>query len=185
MIPLEVLKSQSIFSLLYLIDRELCERTRAKNCPFAEVHYIALITSESLGVGPRIYKRHLKFDSACAVAVPDAVVVFPHLRFDFGIAGFTGRRCCCWSALFARDKNPRLLWRVSRHFAAYGVQTVKRWQHYFREFFVQSLRYRRLSGRFLPPIDPQQLPGALLSRFHPGCGSEMALVNCLRALVWP
>ena len=72
MIPLEVLKSQSLLSLLYMIDHEIWERTRAKNCPFAGVRCIVPITSESLGVAPRIYKRHLKFDSACAAAVPDA-----------------------------------------------------------------------------------------------------------------
>ena len=83
MIPLEVLKSQSLFSLLYMIDRDLCERTRAKNCPFAGVHCIAPITSESLAVALLIYKRHLRFDSACAVAVPDARrrVLPPSVRF--------------------------------------------------------------------------------------------------------
>ena len=59
--------------------------------------------------------------------------------------------------------------------------TVKRWEHYFRELFTESIRYRRLSGRLLPPIDPEQLPSALLSRFAPD-GSDAALANCLRAL---
>ena len=138
MIPLEVLKSQSLFSLLYMIDRELCERTRAKNCPFAGVHCIAPITSESLGVGPRIYKRHLKFDSACAVAVPDAVAVFSRPRFGFGIAGFTGRRCCCWSAPFARDRNPRLPWSVSRDFAKYGGQPSNAGNITFENFLFRA-----------------------------------------------
>ena len=61
--------------------------------------------------------------------------------------------------------------------------TVKRWQYYFRELFAQSVRYRRLSGHLLPPINPNQLPGALLSRFCPvDGGHEVALVNCLRVL---
>ncbi len=59
--------------------------------------------------------------------------------------------------------------------------TVKRWEHYFRELFAESIRYRRLSGRLFPPIDPEQLPRALLSRFAPD-GSEAALANCLRVL---
>ena len=61
--------------------------------------------------------------------------------------------------------------------------TIKRWEHYFRELFTQSVRYRRLSGRLFPPIDPEQLPSAMLSRFDPAHGGpEAALANCLRAL---
>jgi hypothetical protein len=62
--------------------------------------------------------------------------------------------------------------------------TVKRWEHYFRKLFTESIRYRRLSGRLLPPIDPGQLPSALLSRFAPThcVPPEAALANCLRAL---
>jgi hypothetical protein len=90
MIPLEVLKSQSLFSLLYMIDHDLCEHARAKNCPFAGVLFIAPINNESLGVGPRIYKRHLKFDSVCAVAVPDAVAVFSALGSVLGSPGLLG-----------------------------------------------------------------------------------------------
>jgi len=59
--------------------------------------------------------------------------------------------------------------------------TVKRWEDYFRELFVQDLRYRRLSGRLFPPVNPDQLPRALLSRFAPD-GSDAELANCLRVL---
>jgi hypothetical protein len=141
------------------------------------------LPDESLGVGPRIYKRHLKFDSACAAAVPDAVAVFSRLRFGFGIAGFTGRRCCCWSVPFARDRNPRLQWSVSRNFAEYGVQPSNAGNITFENFLFRAFVTGDCPDVFLPPIDPQQLPGALLSRFDPGCEAEVALVNCLRALV--
>lgn len=61
--------------------------------------------------------------------------------------------------------------------------TVKRWQRYFKELFPQSANYRRLSGRLIPPIGPDQLPGALLSRFcQTFPDSEAALVGCLRTL---
>jgi len=138
MIPLKVLKSQSLFSLLYMIDHDLCEHARAKNCPFVGALFITPITSESLGVGPRIYKRHLKFDSACAAAVPGAVVACCHLRFGFGIAGFTGRRCCCWSAPFARDKNPRLPWSVLKQFVDYGVQPSNAGNTTFENFLFRA-----------------------------------------------
>gem|GEM_PF-2049199 len=122
MIPPEVLNRKSLFSLLYKIDQDLAEGTRVRRCPFAGVRCIAPITGESLEVGPRIFKRLLRFASACAAAVPVAVAVCCRLRFDFGIAGFTGPLCCCWSVPFARDKNRRLPLSDSRRFAGYGVQ---------------------------------------------------------------
>jgi hypothetical protein len=35
MIPAEILQRQSLFALLYQIDSDLAEATRAKPCPFA------------------------------------------------------------------------------------------------------------------------------------------------------
>lgn len=137
MIPPEVLNSKSLISLLYKIDQDLSERTRAKHCPFAGVHCIAPITSESLGVGPRIFKRCLRFDSVCAAVVRVAVVVCCRLRFVFGIAGFTGRLCCCCSAPFARDKNLRSQWSVLKRFAAYGVQPSSAGNTTFENFFLR------------------------------------------------
>lgn len=122
MIPPEVLNRKSLFSLLYKIDQDLAELTRVRRCPFAGVRCIAPITDESLGVGPRIFKRLLRFASACVAAVPVAAAACCRLRFDFGIAGFTGPLCCYWSVPFARDKPRSSPWSASRRFAGYGVQ---------------------------------------------------------------
>ena len=105
MISLKVLKNQSLFSLLYNIDQDFAERTKANRCPFAGVHFITLITSESLEVAPRNLKRHLRFNLACVAAVQVAVAGCCHPRFVFGIVEYTGRRFCCWSVLFVRDKS--------------------------------------------------------------------------------
>ena len=106
MIPPEVLYGKSLFSLLYKIDQNFAERTKAKRCPFAGVRCITPIISESLGVGPLNLKKLLRFDLACAAAVRVAVAVYCHHRFVFGVVGwYTGRRCCCWSVPFVRDKT--------------------------------------------------------------------------------
>ena len=96
MIPLEVLNRKSLFSLLYKIDLDLAERTRARRCPYAGVRCIAPITPESLGVGPLILTRLLRFASACAVAGGVADTGCYRHRYVSGGAGFTGRLCCCW-----------------------------------------------------------------------------------------
>jgi hypothetical protein len=83
MIPPQVLTRKSLFSLLYKIDLELLEKTRAKGCPFVGDRFIPQITSESLAVVPPIFARHLKFVSACVAVAGDAAgVCRPHL-YDF------------------------------------------------------------------------------------------------------
>jgi hypothetical protein len=121
MIPPDILYSKSLFSLLYQIDQHLCEQTRARGCPIAGVHCTAPTTSESLGVGPRIFARLMRFALACAAAGLDAGVGYCRHRFAFGHAGFTGRRWYCWSAPFGRDKIRTLPLRGSRAFAEYGA----------------------------------------------------------------
>ena len=61
--------------------------------------------------------------------------------------------------------------------------TVKRWQRYFRDLFPQTISFRRLSGRLMPPIGSDLLPKALLERFcQTGFEPETALVTCLGTL---
>jgi len=67
----------------------------------------------------------------------------------------------------------------------FGVwrSTVNRWKHYFQELFPQSIKYRRLAGHLIPPIQSSHLPKALLGRFESAVQNpETALVNCLRIL---
>ena len=138
MIPPKVLKSKSLFSLLYMIDHDLSELTRAKNCPFVGVRCITPTTNESLVVAPLIFKRRLRFDSAFAAVVRAAVDVCCRLRFGFGIAESTGRLCYFWSVPFARDKNPQLRWNVSRLFAGYGVQPSTAGNTTFENFLFRT-----------------------------------------------
>jgi hypothetical protein len=102
MIPPEVLNSKSLFTLLYKIDQDLSDQTRARGCPSAGVLCIAPITCENLEVGPLILKRPLRFASACAAAGRVAGAVCCRHRCVFGAAGSTGRRCCCWLVLCAK-----------------------------------------------------------------------------------
>lgn len=44
------------------------------------------------------------------------------------------------------------------------VRTIKRWREWWLTRFTVSTVWRDLSGRFLPPIAAQDLPGALLRR---------------------
>lgn len=54
MIPPEILHRKVLFYLLYKIDLDLAERTRARRCPFAGVLCTVPTTRESLAAGPLI-----------------------------------------------------------------------------------------------------------------------------------
>ena len=120
MIPPEVLNHKSLFSLLYRIDQDFAEKTRAKGCPPAGVHCTTPTTCESLEVGPRIWRRHLRFASVCAALGRVAVAGSYHHRFGSGTAGSTGLPWYCWLALCGKATRSLPL-SDSRRFAGYGV----------------------------------------------------------------
>jgi hypothetical protein len=69
--------------------------------------------------------------------------------------------------------------------ALFGVtrSTLTRWLSYFRQIFPYSRPWRRLSGRLMPPVVEDQLPGGLIERFVQTRGDpELSLTACLQAL---
>jgi hypothetical protein len=121
MILPEVIQRKSLFSLLYEIDQDLCEQTRACGCPIAGGRCTVPTTRESLGVGPLIFARLLRSASACAAVRRVAGAGYYRHRCGSGSAGSTGRRWCWWSAPFGRDKIRTLPLSGSRGFAGYGA----------------------------------------------------------------
>lgn len=80
-----------------------------------------------------------------------------------------------------QGRNPELTLEQLKKFCGVWRSTVKRWHRYFRELFPKSRNYRRLSGRLMPPIDSDQLPGALLARFYQAFSDAgAALIACLQ-----
>jgi hypothetical protein len=120
MIPPEVLTRKSLFSLLYKIDQDLTEQTRAKGCPIAGVRCTAPITSASLGAVPLIFTRLLRCASACAAAARAAGAGFYRHRFGSGGGEYTGRLSFCWSPPFDRAIIRPSRWSASRDCAVSG-----------------------------------------------------------------
>jgi len=59
-----------------------------------------------------------------------------------------------------------------------SAQTLWRWRRWWREQFVQMRCWRALAAQFIPPIDADTLPGALLERLT-GSGLSERLVQLL------
>jgi len=69
--------------------------------------------------------------------------------------------------------------------AVFGVtrQTLVRWLAYFRDVFPHSQTWQRLRNRWMPPVVPETIPGAVLERLGlVRDGPETALVKGLRLL---
>jgi hypothetical protein len=60
-------------------------------------------------------------------------------------------------------------------------RTVERWRRWWRQTFTQSPFWRAARAAFMPPLDPDRLPAALLERFAGDVASR--LVALLRFLV--
>jgi hypothetical protein len=61
--------------------------------------------------------------------------------------------------------------------------TLTRWLSYFRQIFPCSQSWRRLSGRLMPPVSEDELPGGIIERFVQAWGDpERGLMDCLRAI---
>lgn len=82
-----------------------------------------------------------------------------------------------------QGQNPDITLERLKGLCGVWRTTVKRWQRYFKELFVHSFNYRRLSGHLMPPIGADQLPKDLLARFcQVFCDPVIALVQCLQTL---
>ena len=69
--------------------------------------------------------------------------------------------------------------------AVFGVtrQSTARWLAYFRDVFPHSQTWQRLRNRWMPPVAPEAIPGAVLERLDLiRDGPERCLVKCLRLL---
>jgi hypothetical protein len=69
--------------------------------------------------------------------------------------------------------------------AVFGVtrQTLTRWLAYFRDVFPDSQTWQRLRNRWMPPVAPEAIVGAVLERLGLARdGPQAALVRCLRLL---
>ena len=62
--------------------------------------------------------------------------------------------------------------------------SLKRWLGYFREVFPQSAMWRKLCGRWMPPVTAESIPLAILDRLGLARDDPQAiLIRCLCLLV--
>ena len=60
-------------------------------------------------------------------------------------------------------------------------RTIRRWQRWWRDVFVDTRFWMEAKARFMPPVDPAELPSGLVRRFG-GLSSRTSIVRFLTFL---
>lgn len=160
---LTLLQDSRLYQFLLTIDREFAEQVRAEGCHCrGRVHrsdYERKPRGGPPGLGPEYDKR---FSFCCAVEGCRSRKTPPSVRF-LGRRVYLGAVVLLVSAMQggitdkrAADLKKRL--GVSR-------RTLWRWRSWWREDFPRSNFWKRMRGRFMPPLHDGSLPATLLASF--------------------
>jgi len=160
----------SFWFTLFQLDRRIADRVRSLGCPHCtgKLH-VANYPRKPRGVhrdilGPEYTQR---FSFCCSVC---------HKRTTPPSVRFLGRKVYLGSiiTLFSAGVHGLIQAQRDALLDALDVpsQTLCRWRQWWTQHVPASATWRSLSGWFSPPIQPNALPGELLSQLK---GSTLAL----------
>lgn len=160
-----ILSDIKFFQQLVLIDRDLADQSRLLGCP----------------CGGPLHQAHFpRKPRSCPRAVRDEFAT----RFSF-CCGQCRRRVTAVSVRFLgrrvhlalavvlvsdRGPTPAAARRLAQELSV-SPRTVERWRQWWRERFPGTDLWQTMCARFIPPLDEDALPAALLARFV-GIGVE-------------
>lgn len=156
-------------SFLFQLDHDLAGQARARGCSCGGRLHQAHYPRKPRGISPeakREWKMRLSF--CCGREGCRKRLTPPSVRF-LGRVVYAGFVVVLISAL-KHGATPRRLRQLK---ALLGVdrRTLARWRDWWRESFPRTAWWLGACGRFLPCLDPSDLPRSLLARFA-GRGAE-------------
>ena len=158
----ELFTDERLYDYLLVLDRELSERARCVGCPrcagrLHSASYPRKPRGGQRGLGDAAHARRLSLCCArCRKRVTPPSVRFLGRRVYYGVVVVLA---CVRALNTARVSELQALLGVDR-------RTLRRWRQWWRESLVRSLWWRAARARFMPPLEEQRLPGALLARFE-------------------
>ena len=156
------LTDTNFYQLLFQIDQSIAEEVREHGCDCGGVLHAAPYPRKPRGVRSALddsYQSRLSFCCAqdgCRRRSTPASVRFLGRKVYLGVI------VVLLTALhhgLTETRRRRLIEELD-----VPLQTLWRWRRWWREQFVQTRCWRALAGQFIPPIDADNLPGALLER---------------------
>ena len=177
-----LLQDSSLFSLLRRMDEQLAAAARAAGCPCGGVLHRARYPRKPRGgpegLGPECRWRlsYCCGEEGCRRRVTPFSVLFLGRRVFFGVV------VVLVSALQEGPVRGRLA-RVQEAMDGTPIsrRTLRRWERWWREGFVQSRFWMAARGLLGSAVDEGRLPGSLLEAFVGGDG-RARLILLLRFL---
>ena len=153
--------------LLLACDRDLADLRRAEGCACGGRLHSACYRRKPRGRSCRLGAEHdRRFSFCCAVDGCRSRATPPSLRFlgrTIYLAGII--------VLISMMRNGVTASRMQgiREIVMVDRRTVERWRRWWRDAFTASPFWRIARAAFMPPVDHDRLPAALIERF---CGDD-------------
>jgi hypothetical protein len=172
------LADATFHELLLAYDRDLADAAREAGCPCGGVLHSAKYPRKPRPWLPRLGPEHQRrFSYCCAVDGCRSRATPPSLRF-------LGRKVYLAVAvlLISLMQHGINEGRMRRLTQAIGVdrRTVARWRVWWRDAVTTTSFWQIARAAFMPPIDAEQLPVAIIERFTGSAAERM--ISLLRFL---
>lgn len=156
--PGDLLKDVKLAKVLLKIDEETAKKSLKAGCQNPKCKHKKLYSGNykrnTERCAPEVKQYYeIKFSANCAVC--DKRVTPPSVRF---LAG-TWRSAI--SLVLTTARGARSVSWLASHLDV-PESTVKRWRRWWRRIFAATQFWDFHRAGFLPPVDPQQLPGSAL-----------------------
>ena len=181
-----LLINASFHELLLAFDRDLADSQRASGCACGGVLHSAKYPRAPRGL-PLSLRTCLgreytqRFSFCCAIDGCRSRATPPSLRF-------LGRKIYCAAivvvaAMMWHGITERRLLRLSGAITV-DRRTLRRWQVWWRKAFTATPFWRRARAAFMPPVDEERIPAALMESFKGAtlAGRMLALLRFLRPI---
>lgn len=150
------------YRFLFDIDQDIAHQVQAEGCSCGGVLHSARYPRKPRGLRSKLdksYKTRLSF--CCAKEGCRRRSTPPSVRF-LGRKVYLGVMVILITALEHGLSQKRRQWLIET--LDIWPQTLSRWRKWWREIFPASGCWQAERGRFIPPVETDQLPDTLLGR---------------------
>jgi hypothetical protein len=176
---LSVLRDSRLYEFLLQLDQDLASQARQSGCRFcgAVLHsacYVRKPRGLPAGVDPGP-AYPIRFSFCCSAEGCRRRHTPPSARF-LGRKVYLAVMVALLTAM-RQGPTPQSLRTLGEVFGV-DRRTLGRWRVWWETGFAEGAFWRRNRARFLPPVPPTDLPGALIERFR----GESLLTRIVRML---
>ena len=168
---LPVLQNSRLYEFLFDVDQDLATETRRGKCRFCgAVLHSACYKRKPRGLPAGVHPgpaHRIRFSFCCSADGCRRRHTPPSVRF-LGPKVYLGVMVALLTAM-RQGPTPRSARSLG---AVFGVdrRTLARWRVWWQTIFPKTGFWQRMKARFMPPVDQDGLPEALVSRF---CGETL------------